>query len=391
MAVVSPVPFPWGLPGSRRVFGLTGSLAAAGYDVVVGSGGAEPSSLTVLDVDGPGSVTYVGLGEMPPAGSGLIDSSVQMFLRWGRRTVRWLDDQPTRPTHVLVHGGFAQYMVHLRRWCRRHQIPLIADVVDWYNGRYVRGGYFGPLHLSMKAALRHYYARCDGVIAISTFLEDHYRNRGRAVLRVPPTLDVEGMGVDLDGARPDASGLSLVYAGTPGRNNKDLLVTIIEAVSFVDPQGDQVELRVFGPSVADVRGLLGGAELPPGVRALGRIPQEEIPRELQKADFSILLRRPERANQAGFSTKFCESMANGTPVIANITSDLGRYLHHGVDGLVCRDHSVGALVDTLRWAMRLSVTERRSMRKAARAQALESFDYRAYAESLGAFLAELRR
>ncbi|MBM0225048.1 glycosyl transferase family 1 [Micromonospora sicca] len=390
IACVGPFLFPWGEPGSRRVFGLVGSLAAAGQHVVVASGDPEPRTPTVLPgVEGPGSVSHVGLGEAPAAGAGLIDASVRMLITWGRRTVRWLDEQPTRPSHVLVHGGQAQYAFHLRRWCERHRVPLVIDVVDWYNGRCVRGGTFGPLHVSMKLALQYHYPRCDGVVAISTWLATYYAARVGAVVRVPPTLDVRNLPLTAPGTQR-GSGLTLVYAGNPGRNNKDLLADVVAAVERAHSVEAPVELRVLGPSVDEVRAMVGG-RLPDNVRAMGRLAQREVPLALQRADFSVLLRRPERASNAGFSTKFCESLANGVPVLANLTSDMGQYLHHRVEGLVCPDDSVASLTEVIRRAAGLSDGERALMRVAARERALKSFDYRAYAATLGAFFDGLRR
>ncbi|MEU8184079.1 glycosyltransferase [Micromonospora sp. NPDC049047] len=386
VACVGPFLFPWGEAGSRRVYGLVASLAAAGYDVVVASGGPEPLTRTALPgVDGPGSVSHLGLAERPPATAGPIGSSVQTLVRWGERTVRWLDAQPTKPSHVLVHGGQAQYMFHLQRWCRRHRVPLIVDVVDWFNGRHVRGGYLGPLHLSMKLALHHYYPRCDGIIAISSYLEAHYRRSGKPILRVPPTLDVKSLTLEARQTGGDSPPLTLAYAGNPHGNKKDLLGTVIEAVGNVRRDGASVELRVYGPTPDEVRGLFGGRTLPDGVRCLGRLPQAEVANALQEADFTVLIRRPELAADAGFSTKFCESLASGTPVIANLTSDMGRYLRPNLEGLVCRDHTVGEVTAAFRAAAGLTATQRSVMRQAARSQALESFDYRAHAEPLGRF------
>ncbi len=386
VACVGPFLFPWGEASSRRVYGLVASLAAAGYDVVVASGAPDPLTVTPLPgFDGPGSVSYIGLAEKPPPDAGLVASSMQMLLRWGQRTVRWLDAQPTRPTHVLAHGGHAQYMIHLQRWCRRNDVPLIADVVDWNNGRYVRGGFFGPLHASMKLALRYHYPRCDGIIAISSYLEAHYRRTGKPVLRVPPTFDVKNLTVDARQTANGSSGLTLIYAGNPYRNKKDHLATIIEAVRRVGRDGASIELRIYGPTLDEVRHLLDGRSLPSGVRCLGRLPQPEVANALQEADFSVLVRRPERATDAGFSTKFCESLAGGTPVIANLTSDLGKYLHHNLEGLVCRNHTLAEVTEVFRAAVQLGDAQRSLMRQAARSRALESFDYRAYAEPLGEF------
>ncbi|MGW4498548.1 glycosyltransferase [Micromonospora sp. NPDC004336] len=388
VAYVGPFQFPWGQPGSRRVFGIAGSFASAGYHVVIASGEEGPRAITALEgVDGPGSVSYLGLGETTSGGGSLLARAVHFAVRLGRRTVDWLDAQPTRPSHVVVYGGAAQYMLHLRRWCRRHGVPLLADVVEWYDPRHLRGGFLGPLHLSSETAMRYYYPRCAGIVAISSFLENYYRESGTNVVRVPPTLDVRTLRVSPTARRRPAD-LSLVYSGTPGR--KDLLGTMIRAVDRLERRGAAIELRIYGPTVAQVRDLAGLDRLPQGVDVRGRLAQQDVPQALREADFSVILRRPERFAQAGFPTKFCESLANGTPVIANLTSDLGDYLRHGVEGLVCDGWSEAELAKGLHAALELTATQREAMRGAARKQALESFDYRAYAPRLAALLEAAR-
>lgn len=351
VAYVGPIQFPWGQPGSRRVHGVARSLATGGHHVVVVSGEEGPEAVTSLeDIGGPGSVSYVGVGKLPAGGS-LLARAAQVFLHWGQKTVDWLEAQQSRPSHVIVYGGGAPYMLRLRRWCALNRVPIIADIVEWYHPRQMRGGRFGPAHLSAKLALRYHYPRCDGVIAISSFLADHYRARGSKVVQVPPTMDTRDITVSTSPLPPGPEPLSLLYAGTPGR--KDLLAAIVSAVDRVRREGGPCDLRIIGPSAAQVRDLLRGAPIPDGVWALGRLPQPDLPSVLQDVDFTVLLRRPERFAHAGFPTKFCESLASGTPVIANLTSDLGRYLRDGQEGLVCRDHTVQALAETLWRAIRL--------------------------------------
>lgn len=391
VAYVGPFLFPWGQPCSRRVYGIARSLAEVGHHVVVCSGADAPARLTVLDEClGPGSVAHVGLGEQRPAVSGQLRKAEQYLLRWGQRTVEWLDALPSRPSHVLLYGGQAPYGIRLRRWCRRHRVPLIADVVEWYSPRQLRYGVLGPSHASAQVALRYVYPRCDGVIAVSSYLERYYRHRGNKVLRVPPTLDVRGLAPS--GARAagvaDRRHLVVAYAGSPGR--KDLIGTIMRAVGVAHGAGVDIELHVLGPTPQQLRALLGGQSPPPGVRVLGSVPQQEVPRIIQQADFTVLLREPARFAQAGFSTKFCESLACGTPVIANLTGDIGMYLRDQVTGLVCPDHSVRGLSQVLLDAAALSGPQRTRMSQAARACALASFDFRVHADSLGAFLDQVR-
>lgn len=385
IAYVGPFPFPWGQAGSRRMCGIARSLADAGYKVVVGGGDSLPSFETDLDEgEIKGTVRYIGLNESPSNNSSIIQKSTQVFWSWGRKTVAWLDSQKIKPTHVFVYGGSAQYMLRLLPWCRKNGIPLIADVVEWYDPRQMTGGVFGPFNISAKLALRYLYPKCDGVVAISHLLADYYENKGCPVIRVPPTIDVAGINLSQRPFRQDDSKLTLVYAGTPGK--KDMLGNVIKAVAVEDPLGIRLKLLVIGPTLDQVKALCRAEDLPPCVDVLGRISQSAVTDYVRSADFSVLLREPLRFANAGFPTKFVESMANGTPVIANLTSDLGLYLRDGIEGLVCADYSAESLVFTLRRALSLSSLEIASMRKAARDQAERSFDFRVYASPLSDFL-----
>jgi glycosyltransferase involved in cell wall biosynthesis len=61
-------------------------------------------------------------------------------------------------------------------------------------------------------------------------------------------------------------------------------------------------------------------------------------------------------------------MALGTPVVANITSDLDTYLVDGVNGLVCPDSDIDSLVNVIDRAVDLALDG------ALRAKAKETAD-----------------
>jgi glycosyltransferase involved in cell wall biosynthesis len=388
IAYVGPFSFPWGQAGSRRIYGIARSLAEAGYKVIIGSGDSLPTVETDLgEGEKKGNVRYIGLGESPAKNASVVQKSFQVFWAWGVRTVAWLNSLPSKPSHVIAYGGSAQYMFRLLPWCQRNRIPLIADVVEWYNPRHMGGGIFGPFNISDKIALHFQYPKCDGVIAISSYLTKHFRSHGCPVVCIPPTLDVSRIPFHPNDQRGNKSKLTLAYAGTPGK--KDLLCNIIRGITKIDPRGEHVTLLVMGPSLEQVKQLLSGTNPPASVHVIGQVSQVDIPKFIQQADFSVLLREPLRFAQAGFPTKFVESLANGTPVIANITSDLGSYLHEGIEGLICRDHSADAFAETLRRAFLLTPAHRQEMRHAARRQAERSFDFRNYTEALSTFFGEV--
>lgn len=388
VAYVGPFMFPWGQPGSRRVFGIASALVAAGYRVVVGSGQWGGKGLFEIP-ENPG-IFYSNVCDLPKPGASAVQKLYQLFYESGTKTVEWLESMQTKPASVFVYGAGAPFMARVGKWCQKNNVPIVSDVVEWYDPSHMTGGFFGPFHVSAKVAMHHYFPRCNGIVAISSLLEEHYnRCSDASVVRVPPIFDVLGTVSPPSRLRADDEHVKLVYAGTPGK--KDLLGTVIEGVARVDPMGRFFRVQVIGPSIQQVKSLLGRVELPLFVDVLGRLPQEAVAAKLQEADFSVLLRESKRFANAGFSTKFVESLVNGTPVIANYTSDLRLYLQDGIEGIVCGDHSVDALADALRRVMQLSREDLSQMRVRARERALSSFDYRAYADLLGGFVREVSK
>ena len=66
----------------------------------------------------------------------------------------------------------------------------------------------------------------------------------------------------------------------------------------------------------------------------GHLTHEETLELLSIADYSIFIRRNSRKNNAGFPTKFAESMSCGIPVVTNLTSNLSDYLVNGENGYI---------------------------------------------------------
>ena len=79
----------------------------------------------------------------------------------------------------------------------------------------------------------------------------------------------------------------------------------------------------------------------------------------------------QRYAQAGFPTKSTESLSHATPMIANITSDLGKYLVDGYNSLIVSDNTPESLETVLKKAISLSKVERAQMCQNAYDTAME--------------------
>jgi len=107
-----------------------------------------------------------------------------------------------------------------------------------------------------------------------------------------------------------------------------------------------------------------------------------VKQHVANSDYSILLRHNTVNANAGFSTKVGESMACGTPVIANITSDLAFYVKNGETGVVCDDESIDSCVNAFRRIISMPANQYVTMRLKAKELARASFNMEAYVDLL---------
>jgi glycosyltransferase involved in cell wall biosynthesis len=272
-------------------------------------------------------------------------------------------------------------------WARNSGVTTIADVVEWYSPRQFRGGFASPSWLSAQLSLRLAYPQFDAVIAISEYLAGRYGATHRPAIVVPPTLDTQGIAAQQVRPKEDKGRrrLTVCYFGSPGK--KDLLPEIVRGFSAARSARPDIDfvLRIAGPQIADVRDALDG-HVPDGVQVVGRLPHDEVGAFVRSADFSLLLRPQATYSRAGFPTKFVESLANSTPVIANHTSDLARYLTDGGAGLVVEVATAEALASTLDRAASITSAQLGEMRENAREIAMTRFDFRNYVAEVDALL-----
>lgn len=380
VAYVGPFHYPDGGAAARRVLGMAESFSAAGFDVVIASGAGDSlADVGILMPQGDG-IAWCLLPER--VAEGLPRPLRRFRYAWmGKRTVAWLASRPSLPAAVVLYSGYTPYLQRLLPWCRRNRVPLFFDAVEWYEPEHRRGYLTSPYQWNIEWAMRHLIPKTDGVIAISSYLADYYRKRGLPVAIVPPTTSAIAPG----DWQPD-SRLRLCYAGHPG--HKDDLEAVLKAVAGLAEQGAPIHLTVAGPSREQVLRMVGASPQieRPWLHAAGMLDYAEVRRLVGSMDFSILARQPCRTSHAGFPTKFVESFACGTPVIANHTSDLHLHLRDGETGLVCADPDVESIASALRRALALDEQAKRQMRAACLAHAQARFHPAVHAQALRGFV-----
>jgi glycosyltransferase involved in cell wall biosynthesis len=361
-----------------RVRGIADALSEAGF------------SVDLIGNDSKRGLANAKLGtrDIPRVAARLVDLllTADSFMRQLNH-VDW-----SRTAAVICYPGPAALVWRMLHACRRHRVPLILDLVEWFDPSHTPLGSFGPFALDSELRMRWLNQRAGNLICISSFLERYYAAKGCRVLRVPTLI-----GWRADPTPPksnyDASSrrLTLVYAGSPGR--KELFSEIVGGVQAARKRGIDVVFRVVGvtePQLALYFARLGRGFDLDGVECYGRVPRERALEIVESSDFSVIVRPQERFANAGFPTKFVESLSLGVPVMANDTSDIGDYLRDGRDGYLLEQPTAAAVERAILRAVQLAPEEKTRMRGTALARASECFDYRHYASALADFVGAAR-
>jgi glycosyltransferase involved in cell wall biosynthesis len=355
---VGPFDFPNGGAAARRILGNINTLKSIGINVKVVDG------KTIVNTSLQQGVEVASIGERPDSKDNVF-KKLSGYLFIGNKTVKHLQSQEFKPDVIILYSGYSPYLLRLLNYCRKNNIKLIFDCVEWYAPASLFG-YLKPYYWNIEFAMRFLVPRCNGVICISKYLESYYENRTQ-VSRIPPTLSVSTMPekesycMDLT-----LNPIKLVYTGNPG--HKDKLQQIVNVVS---------ELPGYELHIAGIE-----RENTNNVFYYGHLTYERAVELVSQSHFSILLRPNNIISKAGFSTKVVESLSCGTPVITNNTGDLSSVIHDGVNGFIFDGTKPEQLKNKLSSILSDININYAEMSYAAKQTAFDTFDYRLYKNEL---------
>jgi glycosyltransferase involved in cell wall biosynthesis len=281
---------------------------------------------------------------------------------------------------ILVVGVQLDVFFFVKKYAVEHNIKLLYDMVEWYSKEEFKFGRFAIPYIVNNGLNTKWVDQNFTVISISSYLNNHFNNRNIKSVRVPFILDVVNARYNKNTLEEK---LVLMYAGSIGR--KDYIKEVINGLLLLEQQQlHGIEFRLFGinQDQALAAGLITNQQLKylaDNIKFYGRVSREVVLRNLKEADFTVLLRpEDQRYAKAGFPTKVTESLTSGTPVICNLTSDLGYYLKDGQNSMIVETCSAEAFKDTVLRVLNLKYEEKVEMQKNARKTAEMHLDYRHY-------------
>lgn len=265
-------------------------------------------------------------------------------------------------------------------YCHKKGVKVYADCTEWFDPK------GSSVHSVIKRVdtwyrMRHVNRMLDGIIAISSYLQNYYQKKGCETICVPPLVDLESKkwAMDNDDDSISQAQTSLIYVGNPGAGAKDKLDIIISALEHIRITHSNLRFHLNVIGMSDVQfkdAFRTDVRDCDFVSFLGRKPNAEALEMIKKSDFSVFLRDANLVCTAGFPTKFSESIACGTPVLTNITSDLGLYMNEGKNGFIIDTSSFKTMCNSLYRAISVSSETIKEMKEYCKSD--KSFDYHSF-------------
>jgi glycosyltransferase involved in cell wall biosynthesis len=287
---------------------------------------------------------------------------------------------------IIIYNFPAIAAYKLLRYCKKNNIKIISDITEWYDyGKFSIRELIK--HLDSELRMRYINKKMDGIICISKYLYDYYKNSNNNLIILPPLVDLQEKKWEHIKINEDHR-VKLIYSGSPGLN-KDKINLIIDSLLQIYNNNNQFRFDVVGITKNEYYKIYPEhiSEEPLIEKFIvfhGRVPHTEALRLTKAADFSIFLRERTRANMAGFPTKFVESISCGIPVLTNKTSDLEKYLWVGKNGFWLSIDDKKRMIRELEEIINLPKSEIKRMKEFTRN--LRIFDYRNYIEAVGNFM-----
>lgn len=329
---------------------------------------------------------YIITNELDPQGGPF--KKFSHLLHRGDKSVNILDKMSDKPDLIIMYNASFGWTKRMLKYCKLHNIKLANDITEWYDNNEIHLWDILPYLYNMTNLQK----KVKNKICISSYLDKFYVGSNNILL--PPLCDPQEAkwraNVEDERIKP-FDGVTLIYAGNPEK--KDCVHTVINVVNKMAHEGKSIRFLILGITrdnyLERYANELMTKDLHENIIFLGRVSQDLIPAYYKKADFMVLLREPTRKSMAGFPTKFAESMTAGVPVIANATSDLGRYIINEKTGFLVKDEKACNLENILTDILTLSQQQIGYMKQCVMTRN-KAFDYANYKDEMNMFLEKLK-
>ncbi len=307
---------------------------------------------------------------------------------------RFIEEDLNNDVAIIIAYNYpAIALKKLIAFSKNKNIKMVADITEWYVAQ---GNIFFRIIKEFDTFLRMkiYHKKLDGLITISRFLTEYYKKHPN-VLELPPLIDKKApkwRAIEINKSKTETDeSIKLIFVGSPGNGQKDRIDYIIKLLSLAKNSIRKFELTIIGISKEQFLQIFGTDAIPENVvdqiYFFGMMPHLEALEYIKKSDFSLLIRNKNLVNTAGFPTKFVESISCGTPVIANSTSNIDKYLIEDGLGVLIDDSNQTNMLNSLIDALKIDNDRMSQLRD--NCKNFNKFYYTFYTVELSAFINKL--
>lgn len=289
-----------------------------------------------------------------------------------------------KPDFIILYGYEGEKK--LIDLCKQENIPIILERCDWFEKEDRVGFlYKNFIHYISEFSIQKLDIKADGIIAISKYLRDYYQNKGKKVEFIPPIFKIDPM-FKIERYYNNDNSVHLVYAGSMG-GYKDQTLLVLEVLKEINKQEIKIFLDIVGTSMEEIEKITECKVWNRyGVKAYGRLSNEDTKKIVRRADFSLLLRQNKRYAKAGFSTKFAESMCLGVPVICTKVGGSDSVITHMKDGIHLIDNSYETILSVLKEILKMDCEKILEIKNNAFLTAQKLFSLEVNIEKMANFL-----
>lgn len=279
----------------------------------------------------------------------------------------------------------------LRRWANHRQIKMAVDITEWYgwelDERQLKDAIVRKFYTEYR--MRILNRKIGNIICTTNYLADYYNKYHTLVL---PAIDDNSFDEKINSSDRFMVNhpRKFFYAGSPGyKFRKDKINLVVQMFERLSNEGFSFQFDIYGVTQDEYEKFFPSPNTKSGEIVFhGRVSRQMILEQLNKSDFSVLLRPNDRVCKAGFSSKSMESISSGVPLIANdVNGDFVRYFDNG-QALLCAPVDLDAFYNLLKKASTMPDEDLRQMKKSCINN--NPFHYKNYLKSLSTFMNELR-
>ena len=278
------------------------------------------------------------------------------------------------------------------KYSKNNNIKVILDSTEWYG--FEGKGLIRNLirYFATQYRMRYLAIKAKNIICASSYLSKFYNNLNTTLL--PFSINQESSKWKYFQISKPNSPRIFLYAGSPGVGmSKDLIHLMVDSFYRLKKSNQSFKFVIVGITEKQFLDFFPTyleklTYLVNNIKFMGRVSHAETLNLVNNADFSLLLRPYNRVSNIGFSTKIVESMSLGTPTIANVTSDIDKYVLDGNNGYIIRSLNIDDIEKKIYEA--INVSDEKLEILSSNCINKNPFNIENYKNSMSKFLKQLR-